>query len=343
MKNFIKFAFASLLSATALSVPASAAVYVVAHPDDDILLMGPNLVNDIQSNYPTVIIILTAGDSGLGRQTKLPGVPLENQLTYNDDPANNPYYRVRLTAREEALMVWLPSAYPKNLYRTWEYFDASTPSVEKITLGNVVEYHLNLPDAFHANGKTILQNLRDTPSFSAQDVEGLNNYTGAVLRQTIRSIISAHNHNTPTLVINYPEPVTIGTPPADHIDHTAAGRITQLAITEQPAYKCMWQAIYPGYPVGNINPNDPNDAQFWFPNLLEAQRAGYERAHTIMLDQGNVTPVSGGAVTGHPTWAPTTFLPGYLDRQRGTMDGFHTSFYGKTKWRAVASTGPCNL
>lgn len=343
MKHNVK-SLLSLLSAAAFSTTASSAVYVVAHPDDDMLLMGPNLVNDIQSNYPTVIIVITAGDAGLGRGTQLSSIPLKDQTTYNDSLGNNPYYRVRLTAREEALMVWLPSAYPKSLSRTWEYLDAATPSVEKITLGNVVEYHLNLPDAFHTNAKTFLQNLRDDPNFSAQDVEGLNTYTGAVLRQTIRTIISSHNHGIPTLVINYPEPVaTSSSPPADHIDHTAAGRITQLAITEQPAYQCMWQAIYPGYPAANINPNSPSDAQFWFPNLLEAQRAGYERAHAVMLDQGNVTPVTGGPVSNHPTWSQTTFVANYTDRQRGTMDAFHISFYGKAKWRAVASTGPCNL
>lgn len=329
--SFLRKAFWGAALGVSLSFSASAAVYIVAHPDDDILLMGPNLANDIRSNYPTVIIVVTAGDAGNGN------LPQTNNglasLQYNNK--GNPYYRVRLTAREYALGVWVPTSYPRPLTRTWEYFSSSVPAVERVVLGNVVEYHLNLPDQLASSTQTVLQTLLNGSVGSLKDVEGLNTYTASSLRDTIRQIISRNNHNTPTLVINYQSPVSDN---RDHPDHTASGKFVSDAISEQPAYGCMWQAIYPGYSEADLQVN--------YPSLLDVQRAGYEQAHAVLLDQGNITPITGGAVnvSQHPTWMPTTYLSPYTDRQKGTMDGFHTSFYGKATWStAHPLNSPCNL
>ncbi|MGZ3457279.1 MAG: hypothetical protein ACXU86_02120 [Archangium sp.] len=332
MSTLKKIVIGSVLGLFASIAPASAAVFVVAHPDDDILLMGPNLVNDIRSDYPTVIIVVTAGDANNGNLPQTTEGVAYNQ--YNSQ--GNPYYRVRLTAREYALDKWVPASYPRPLVRTWEYFSSTVPAVERITFGNVVEYHLNLPDRYEAAlNKTSMKRFLDGDIPSLQDVEGLNTYTKEDLRETIRQIISRNNHNTPTLVINFQSPVSDN---RDHPDHTVTGTFVNDAINEQPAFGCMWQAIYPGYAEGDIAPN--------FPGLLDIQRAGYEQAHAVLLDQGNITPVTGGPVdtVAHPTWTPTTYLVPFTDRQKGTMDAFHTNFYGKATWQgAHPSDTPCDL
>ncbi|AWL06091.1 PIG-L family deacetylase [Massilia oculi] len=71
MRNLKKIALAAALT-TCYPVPASSAVYVVAHPDDDILLMRPNLLNDIIHGYPTAILVVTAGDAGNGHGAASP-------------------------------------------------------------------------------------------------------------------------------------------------------------------------------------------------------------------------------------------------------------------------------
>jgi LmbE family N-acetylglucosaminyl deacetylase len=332
VSNLKKAVIGSVLGLFASIAPASAAVFAVAHPDDDILLMGPNLVNDIRSDYPTVIIVVTAGDANNGNLPQTAeGVA---SIQYNNK--GNPYYRVRLNAREYALDKWVPAKYPRPLVRTWEYFSSAAPAVERIKLGNVIEYHLNLPNRYEtAWNTTSLKRFLDGGTPSLQDVEGLNTYTQAGLRETIRQIISRNNHNTPTLVINFHAPISDN---RDHPDHTAAGKFVDDAINERPAFHCMWQAIYPGYAEGDIPPN--------FPGLLDVQRDGYEWAHAVLLDQGNITPVSGGPVdrVAHPNWVPTAYLIPYNDRQKGTMDAFHTNFYGKATWQgAHPSDAPCNL
>lgn len=327
-----KAIFAGLVSVSVVPFSSFAAIYVVAHPDDDILLMGPNLLNDIRSNYPTTIIVVTAGDAG---NQNLPKTAIgNNNKQYNIK--DNPYYRVRLSAREGALDKWIPSSYSRPLTRTWENFGGTQTAVEKISFGNVVEYHLNLPDDYiSAYGRSYLQSLLDGYVQSVSDIEGLNAYSAADLRLIIRKIISQNNHNTPTLVINFHSPTTDG---RDHPDHTAVGKFVNDAINEVPAYGCMWQAIYPGYSEGDSVAN--------FPALLDSQRIGYERAHSIMLDQGNVTPIYGGNVNtaAHPSWMGTTAYSGTSDMQKGTMDGFHTNFYGKAIWTAAhPSNAPCAL
>lgn len=313
------------LALSASVLPASAAVFVVAHPDDDILLMGPNFVNDIINGYPTVIIIVTAGDAGngIGASTQY-GI---DSGQYNN--LGNQYYRLRLSGHQNAVDSWVPAASKSASYSSWSWVDESfgsnAPKVERWFLGNVVEYHLNLPDALDGN-KTKLQQLIDGDISTLSDIRGLNTYTAAQLRDTIRQIISRNNHNTPTLVINLPEYIANGT---DHPDHTNVGKFVNDAINEVPSYGCMWQAIYPGYSMASIEPN--------FPNLLDLQRKGYELVHTTLLNGGNITPISGGMVdtAAHPTWMPTTPFYPSTTLQKGTMDGFHTSFYGKSQYRGA--------
>ncbi|NVM79626.1 hypothetical protein FHW83_005467 [Duganella sp. SG902] len=337
VKRFSKFAI-SLAAGAVISASAQAAVYVVAHPDDDILMMGPNLINDIKQNYPTVIIVVTAGDAGKSYRPKLPSVPDADQNSFNSQ--SNPYYRVRLTAREYALNLWVPSSYARPLARSWVNLGSGVSQVERIQLGNVVEYHLNLPDQVEGSGKTTIQSLRDMAGYVTHDVEGLNTYSAATLRGVIRTIISSNFHNTPILNINYQSPQAVT---GEHPDHIAVGAIVQAAINEVPSYKCMGQAIYDGYSASAVSTSDP---KFYFPGLVAAQRAGYEQVHAVLKDQGNITPIDGGIVNmGTPasTTTPYATSSDSTPRQMGTMDGFHTSFYGKSKWTAVASTGSCNL
>lgn len=41
-------------------------LYVVAHPDDDLLFQSPDLLTDMQSSLCVTTVFLTSGDSGVG-------------------------------------------------------------------------------------------------------------------------------------------------------------------------------------------------------------------------------------------------------------------------------------
>lgn len=55
--------FAPLASASVFSC-LGGSVYVVAHPDDDLLFQAPDLQTDVSGNNCITVVFLTAGDSG---------------------------------------------------------------------------------------------------------------------------------------------------------------------------------------------------------------------------------------------------------------------------------------
>lgn len=353
MKSTLAFAACMALGGVFFANPASAAVFVVAHPDDDILMMGPNLITDIKGNYKTVIIVVTAGDAGNGAVAIAPNLTASTATSFNT--GSTPYYRVRLNARLNALAKWIPAGYALPWQMSTEqfgpYFGGQATVVEKATLGNVIEYHLNLPDQGDNNGYTKIENLTNTAgntdSYLLYDVTGKNLYNVHSLREIIRQIIKRNFPTEPNLVINYQEPkwrnsshqqVSRGSA-SDHVDHTAVGRIVQDAIAGVPAYSCMTGSIYYGYSEAYLPSQN-------YPNSVADQRAGYELLHQTLSTQGNIIPFHAGDAVSNGTWGTTqpysTAADGTL-RQRGAMDGFHTSFYGKQVWYNISSSGPCKL
>lgn len=298
---------------------ANAALFIAAHPDDVVLLMGGNALNDIKSNYPTQVIIITAGDANNGN---LPDAHTGyNQYNRN----NNPYYRVRLLAQEAAMNVWVPSSYPRPFQRTTESFSAQIPAVEKAYIGNLTIYYLNLPDGS-------LQNFYSAPvTATLKDVEGVNEYTPASLKEVIRQIISRNNHNTPSLVVNYQEYNPEFSSPGyneqelkdgvlvypavyygDHTDHRFSGYFVKDAIEQNQAYWCLAQGIYMGYAAGATPDNMPVS---W----KQLQEQGYWQLHVKLVEMGNITYYE----------SP----PGVRIEQEGAWDDFHRGFIGKQRWR----------
>lgn len=357
MKKMLALATSFTLAGMfAAANPASAAVFVVAHPDDDILMMGANLLTDIKGNYKTVIIVVTAGDAGNGAAPIAPGYTADTATSFNT--GTTPYYRVRLNARLNALAQWIPASYPRPWQVTTEafgpYFNGQPTYVEKATLGNVIEYHINLPDQFEGNQYTTIENLNNTSGatgdYYAYDVTGKNVYNVHSLREIVRQIIKRNFPSEPNLVINFQEPAwrnsayqpvpRMHASATDHLDHTAVGKMVKDAIAGVPAYYCMTEAIYYGY-VQAANLPSPN-----FPNAINDQRIGYEALHQTLSTQGNIIPFYPGDAISGGTWGTTqvyTPTSSGQQRQRGAMDGFHRSFYGKQIWYGIPSNGPCNL
>jgi len=327
MKLFSRILATALLALS--SAAAKSAVYVVAHPDDLTLMMGGNTITDVKGGYPTVVVIVSAGDAMNLNLANSPAKPA-NMRDYNS--MSQPYYRVRLWAHEAAISSWLPAGYSKVPQRSTEYFNASAPAVEKVTLGNVVNYYLNLPD-------TKIAALYDSGGM-LKDVEGINAYTQASLRETIRQIISRNNKNTPTLALNYQEPDPDHIEPwyneamlvngtwviptylnVDHGDHTAAGKFVRDAIQENSKYWCVGQVIYMGYAT-TLYPE--------VAGLRPAHEAGALAMNQVLVDKGNWT------------WNPT-LQNGQGGLQRGAWDDFHKAFIGKQKFRlyGIANAGAC--
>lgn len=164
MKNTPQFFVLALTSI--VTAPAVAAVFFAAHPDDIVLMMGRSAQAEIRADLPTVLVILTAGDGGNGSApVALAGL---GARYYNQ--MGNPYYRVRHNAHEAAIATWVPAVHLKIAQRSNENFGADVNAVEKVRIGKVVIYNLNLPDG-------TLERLQAGSLATLNDVTGLNHYT----------------------------------------------------------------------------------------------------------------------------------------------------------------------
>lgn len=306
-----------LALAPALFSPARAGVYFAAHQDDIVLLMGRSALADIRSGAPTVLVVLTAGDAGNGQApVTVTGIGMRY---YNQ--SGNPYYRVRHNAHEAAISVWVPAAQSRLPQRSTEFFGALTPAVEKVRIGNVLMYNLNLPDG-------MLDRFYSGSIGPMKDVTGRNHYTVAGLQELLRQVVSRNSGGTAAPIVHLPEHTPSFSAPgynegkeaqlrADHPDHTAVGRLVRDALAA-PGHACVRQVVYMGYGI-SAGP----DSMSTLEKLAQVQ--AYAALDQVLRDQGNVTyRHEAGAV-----------MP-------GAMDGFHMSFYGKQRWRdGGGGSGSC--
>lgn len=214
------------------TAPTPAAVFFAAHPDDVEYMMARNALIDVSSNYPTVFVLLTAGDAGYG-------------ASIGPNVAQTPYYRARLSAHESAIRFWQglnPQVHAPPPVDSYESFGSF--SVEKVIMGNVTLYNLNLPDS-----EPRLYQLYSGAVGQLTDVEGRNTYTLAALKEVLRQIIERNNRNTPNIVINLPDP---DDNPEDHVDHLATGLVVRQAVNESPAHQCLYRAYYKGYVIRTL-------------------------------------------------------------------------------------------
>jgi hypothetical protein len=275
--------------------------------------MSRNAQTDIRAGYPTVIVLLTAGDAGNGV------LPNANTGAHQYNANGNPYYRVRLNAHERAVGYLInPNNIPAAT-RSTENFGGSIPAVEKAVIGNVTTYYLNLPDGkmetFHSGGYA-----------SLNDVTNTNSYTPATLREVLRQIIARNNRSKPTVVINLPEynldfyesgyndilpgeGIRPTQKHGDHPDHVATGKFVMAAVNENPSYSCLFKAVFMGYGISSL-PDGMSAAD------KQIQTSAFYALNNVLISQGN--------------W---TYDYALQKEQLGSADGFHMSFFGKVLWR----------
>lgn len=237
VRNIILTSFAMYVAT------ANSAVYIAAHPDDVEYLMNKSASTDVSLRAPTVIVLLTAGDAtykgGIG--TNIKGVP---------------YYRARLKAHELTVRYWqgLPSAWggpanptvPTPTYTT-ESFDTNiavagaTPIkvVEKVIMGNVVLYNMNLPDT------SLLGLARGTYGFQ-DSISPVNRYGPDDIKYVLREIIRRNNVGVASVAVNFQDPGA-DLNPNDHGDHIGAGELVTAALNANTNFNCVSRLQYQGY------------------------------------------------------------------------------------------------
>jgi LmbE family N-acetylglucosaminyl deacetylase len=261
MISLKRIVIVSIAVITAAISQANAALFIAAHPDDVAYLMNKNAQSDVASKYPTVFVLLTAGDAsngtGLGGNTK-----------------KIPYYRARLKANEFYVHFWQgmnPDVWAP--LSTHSIDVIAGKYVEAVHMGNVVMYNLNLPD----NGS--LMQLWTGQISSVTSISPVNTYTLAQVKAVIREIIRINNPATAMINLNMPDPDPDWNP-GDHIDHLATGAIVNAAVTEAAAYRCVNRLFYRGYVIGSY-------AQNYTADELSTHVATIGALDSSLVDNGN--------------------------------------------------------
>ncbi|SCV72561.1 BQ2448_4098 [Microbotryum intermedium] len=228
----------SVVSAAVFSC-VGGTVYVVAHPDDDLLFQSPDLWTDIVSGACVTTIFLTSGDSGVG-------------LTYA---------KSRESGNEAA------NSYMANVDDTWTEFVATfggQPVLVRTLVGapQVQRVWFRLPDGnvdgtgYAPNGYQSLRGLYFGSISSISSLDGGATFTLATLKEAISDILTARQaKNVRTL--DYLSDYDAG----DHSDHITTARITSALVGNTAPSANV--AGYMGYTINNFAPTlTTGSAQF---------------------------------------------------------------------------------
>lgn len=196
-----------LASLPSANCSSGAVVDIVAHEDDDILFMNPDIYSDISVGKCVTGVFLTAGDAG----------------------GNQDYWLGREKGAE--------SAYAKmaDVNDLWERRDIKMPSGQTATVSNLVERNgiflifLHLPDGnidgqgFAATGYQSMASLLSGKITAIQTVDG-QLYNKDQLVETLSGIIQKFSANTVRTQSAYTNKEH-----KDHSDHLAAADLTNQA------------------------------------------------------------------------------------------------------------------
>ena len=213
---------------------------IVAHEDDDLLFMNPDVLQSIQAGYCIRTIYVTAGNAGLGKE----------------------YWTQRQQGAEAAYSEMTGAS------TIWDQQYIKLTNDEAITVAspqgdtNISLIFLNLPDG-NVNGQGFLSSdfeslakLNAGHIATITSVDESSTYTLTGLVSALESLMHAYQ---PTIIRTQATYDTLKAVP-EHSDHMAVGQITQLAYAKYETDALDNQVIIPlkfyiGYPIREMTPN----------------------------------------------------------------------------------------
>lgn len=214
---------------------------VVAHPDDDLLFLSPDLVDSIRSGAQVRTVYLTAGDAGRG-------------------PA---YWQGRIHG--------IRAAYARmaGVGDRWNDLDAGLPGATALTLAaasHVSLVFMKLPDGgngtgYRRYGHAALPRLWRGEQATITAVDGSATYSRTRLITALAGLITAF---TPDVIRTQDFLGRFGD--GDHHDHHAAAHLTRAASRMYPGSHRL--VAYQDYATSSRSANVPGE-------LLAAKRAAF--------------------------------------------------------------------
>lgn len=211
---------------------------VVAHQDDDLLFLSPNLLHDIQNGSCTRTVYLTAGDAGNSQYYWLSRQHGSEAAYSSMTPQNDDIWIERIIKLSDKQYVTIAS--PKN-----------NPKISLI--------FMHLPDGnidgtgFKAYNHESLAKLASGRIRTMTSVDTQSKYT---TDQLLSALVSLMNYFQPKIVrTQSTQHVLKGNPYLDHSDHNAAGSYGQLAFKKYSGASTSSLFTYFGYGIHGMTPN----------------------------------------------------------------------------------------
>jgi len=218
----------------------STTMNVVAHEDDDLLFLSPDLLHEIQAGQCVRTVYLTAGDSGYGKF----------------------YWLGRQLGAEAAYGRMLGLQKP-----VWDQQVVSLAAGEYVTVatlrGNpkVSLVFFNLPDGdlqgqgFESSGDQSLSKLQSGDLPRLTSVDGQSGYTSA---QLVAALVTLMNTYQPAAIHTQADVPSASYP--DHSDHIAAGKyaVTAASVYDRQSFGDAFTipvVRYIGYPIHSYGEN----------------------------------------------------------------------------------------
>ena len=233
---------APLSSLTNTSCANTTVMNIVAHEDDDILFMNPDILHEIQAGDCVRSVYVTAGDAG----------------------SNGPYWVGRQKGVEAAYatMLGLKDA-------VWTEHQIQVSPNQLVTVANPRGIHtvslvfMHLPDGspsgrgFAENNYETLARLHEASILSLKTVDGSSTYTSTTLVSALMSLINTFKPDRLQTQSTQASGQYI-----DHSDHTVVGSYAHQAATlyqVDPNNKPLTVAYYLGYPIHALAQNVSDD------------------------------------------------------------------------------------
>jgi LmbE family N-acetylglucosaminyl deacetylase len=218
-------------------------VNIVAHEDDDLLFMNPDVQTDIKAGKCIRTVFVTAGDAGDTSQ----------------------YWLAREKGSEAAYaqMLGIEPTWTEQSMQLTEYAHATIATPTNSPKVSLIFMHL--PDGnlsgqgFFSTRHESLERLEHGIIDTIQSVDGLSSYTAPQLVETLQTILQTYK---PVKIRT--QSTEVGAPYPDHSDHRAVGYFVSQAYDQYQQNSTtqtnMPLLYYTGYSIRSNPENLANDA-----------------------------------------------------------------------------------
>ncbi len=226
------------LNGTTCSVPT--VMNIVAHQDDDLLFLSPDLIHDIHEGHCVRTIFITAGDAG-------------NDQFYwlNREKGSEAAYSFMISSNRD---VWI-----ERIIKVSEHHfitvssPRNNPSISLIYL-HLPDGNLNGGGFKHTHNES-LSALENGKIQHIQSVDGQSSYTSDELTSTLESLMHTYQPSEIRTQANF-----LSRTYPDHSDHIAVGQYSKAAYDRYELKQFENRLVIPikfyvGYPIHNLLDN----------------------------------------------------------------------------------------